>query len=272
MRFIVIALCFCVTSAALAQSPDKGHLSGKRAQQASQQQRGTEKAPIYVQTLVPPKSKEDAQREAEDRQQKADLERDIFRVNVFQLVFNGLLVLTTLGMGLITLKAANAAEKSANVANETMLTMKDTAERQLRAYVSVETYAPTDVDGKRMEGKYGLLVKNRGQTPARKVRSWMAYVVREFPLAGPLASNTTSGSVAILSPGEEQVIINDWPRVSEADVAAVSGGKKAAYIFGEVLYEDVFGKERYTRFRLFQSGAGVGHQRLANYPEGNEAT
>lgn len=283
MRLPVVICLLCIAASALAQSGPlaltpaagaevKGQESATIPKPTANYRQGTKESPLIVEVLPSKKTDEDTARITKDSEDRAQNER-VTRFGVWaSVILSFLLVIANGALFVYTRKAANAAKDSADAAKQTALTIRDTAERQLRAYVSVETYVPTDVDKRRMDGKYGLLVKNRGQTPAHKVRSWMAYTVREFPLAGPLTSNMESGSVAILAPAEEQVIINDWPRVSEEDIAAVVAGSKAAYIFGEVLYEDVFGTARHTRFRLFQSGKGVSHQRLANYPEGNEAS
>jgi hypothetical protein len=172
----------------------------------------------------------------------------------------------------ISRDAARTAQNSAEAASRMAQTMKETAERQLRAYISVETQQLRDKEGKSIPGRAGFMIKNRGLTPAHKVRHWARTLVREYPLNGPLTEKEgKSGSMTVLAPGEEQVITLPFPPVTEQQTGDAIEWKIAMYFYGEVIYEDAFGVERHTRFKLFQSGEGIAIQRLASYHDGNEA-
>lgn len=75
------------------------------------------------------------------------------------------------------------AAKSAETARQTVETMKDTAERQLRAYVSI-TSNGVDVSTRQV-GLYGIKIniRNRGNTPAMNVRMpSVGCAILPFPL------------------------------------------------------------------------------------------
>ena len=155
----------------------------------------------------------------------------------------------------------------------TFLIMARTARRQLRAYVSADTCAVSDAAGKEIPNKIGISVRNAGQTPAHDLRSWVATGLHEFPLRDPLGrlSEDHPMVASVLNPGDHKTLIVDWPTYS-VDPAEVNAGTVAVYLWGEILYKDVFGYRRHTTFRFFQDLKTAKLQRWANYKSGNEAT
>jgi hypothetical protein len=79
-----------------------------------------------------------------------------------------------------TKKAANAAKDSAEAATATVRQMRDTAEKQLRAYVCVDSavlrFPQPDVPEAQVH------FRNCGQTPAYGVRGWIHTWFAEYPL------------------------------------------------------------------------------------------
>jgi hypothetical protein len=122
------------------------------------------------------------------------------------------------------------------------------AERQLRAYVNVDG---AEVSFKPGETVALVSIKNSGQTPAYNVRHRTVIWVAECPLnsvlpAGPpslLKSKSTISSQDILT------MIGNHP-ISEQQKTAVAEGTMAIYVYGHVIYTDVFRKNRKTKFRL----------------------
>jgi hypothetical protein len=135
----------------------------------------------------------------------------------------------------------------------------NTSRAQLRAYLSVVIGGAVFQDANlRFEGAPN--VKNNGQTPAYKVRTWISADIisanlaetYDFDKARPADLGESQASVG---PGETRtlrgVVEN---RVPDADVAMIKEGVKAAlWAWGEVHYDDAFGKPHMVRFsqRLF---------------------
>jgi hypothetical protein len=136
---------------------------------------------------------------------------------------------------------------------------EETAERQLRAYVSVSS-AEVRKFGTAQPLEARVVVRNSGQTPAYKLRNQIAIAAAKFPVKKfpdyPEWKSTSSG---FLGPGE---IIQSWinaPRaLTTEEQAKVVSGEVAIYVSFEVRYWDTFGKkEHFAQFRGFYRGDGV---------------
>jgi hypothetical protein len=131
---------------------------------------------------------------------------------------------------------------------------EDTAQRQLRAYISIED---VEVHDFRIGGspRFVAIIKNRGQTPAYRVRS---VVIVRSSAAGPDSFRIRFGNVdrvssSELGPGQG---IPHWSTkkgaVLEAgDLAEVLTGIKTVIFAGVVTYNDAFGRRRRTIFRHY---------------------
>jgi hypothetical protein len=135
---------------------------------------------------------------------------------------------------------------------------KDTAQRQLRAYVSLE---PTALHGFGVvnctEAHY--ILRNTGQTPAKDVRVYSGIFVlpykTPFPfphiLKEPVASRTT------LFPGQHHNGFKPHERrLTDSEVTAILDGTKTRLFYvGIVEYTDVFEANRWTKFCYSVGGA-----------------
>jgi hypothetical protein len=158
----------------------------------------------------------------------------------------------------------------------TAYVMRASAQRQLRAYVHISD--PTRVGVHQDAPEFSFLVKNFGQTPARKGTFW--YVtdkgnyhkvsgfkkppgvgIGQFELA-PLGTITITGANST----EPKV------RLTGEEMTEFQGGTFALFVFGEFAYIDVFNKRRTTKFRLRYGRDSVYHSRLSNCEEGNDST
>lgn len=145
------------------------------------------------------------------------------------------------------------AQQSADAAEMLANTMKDTAERQLRAYLSVMVGTALSQDraqGRKFKGMPRVI--NMGQTPAHKVayNSNAAIMPSELPVdfTFPLPGET-SGS-GVLGPHQTfdmgKAVVDFCP---DAEVDDIKIGKgKILYIWGIITYTDVFGNPWHTKF------------------------
>lgn len=146
-----------------------------------------------------------------------------------------------------------------------------TAERQLRAYVQVSG-AKAKVPIRDGVLEVALTLKNFGQTPAHHVTSWIGIAAfnagqqphfpspgDDFGLArGPIGPGAPRDFTIPLA---ESMTAPRWQ--------ALENGDAAVYVWGEIRYADIFGKKRFTRFRLRMSGEGASDGRFSMCEEGN---
>jgi hypothetical protein len=130
-----------------------------------------------------------------------------------------------------------------------------TAERQLRAYISVE---PGDVfwqNGKRkVRFEFRPVLINNGTTPAKEVT-----VVSNIWITAPnIATNFNYNLVRVSNPLASVVSIGSqkskfhsavfFRKVTLAEAKALLKGAATFHIFGKVEYMDIFDKKRTTNF------------------------
>jgi hypothetical protein len=122
--------------------------------------------------------------------------------------------------------------------------------------------------------KVTIRIKNFGQTPAHKLRSWSFIGFYKFPLEVPLDTPDYVGaSLSTLGPTGIITQYAELPSaLNQAEFNAVLKGDGAIYVSGELFYIDVFNVERSTKFRFVSTGSDFEHCKLAICNEGNEAT
>jgi hypothetical protein len=174
--------------------------------------------------------------------------------------------------------------------------MRDTARRQLRAYVVVErgivanVADPPAMPGEKIEtvarimnpraGPHAqITIKNTGQTPAYNLVHWAGIGLFEWPLKTILPSTMPkpdSNYWNVLGPDVPEVKTLRMPqRLSSDQIQGLNNGKMAIYCYGEIRYKDAFKKTRFTRYRCMYATPhcgiiGIGTD-LVYCEEGNEA-
>jgi hypothetical protein len=133
----------------------------------------------------------------------------------------------------------------------------DMAKRQLRSYISVEGAAILQFGDTSIAPEAHVIFKNSGQTPAYKVRGWIAIKMTEFPFSGTfedVGSQLPFASV-IGSGGSPSGIIATKRSLSNEENRNIRDGTGALFVWGELTYKDAFKAPHYTRFRLFFGGS-----------------
>lgn len=174
-----------------------------------------------------------------------------------------LLFLATMGLWLATWQLVRSS--------------KDTAERQLRAYISCRSITASDLLVGR---KPVFLVKfrNGGQTPAHALKTHVKIKSERTPIPSTMFSpllTSDEGSIAVLGPGDKSTVetIGDIS-ILPGHVDSLVNGTVHLFVFGRLDYRDVFGRQRTTQFRLQLVSESItdGKAKFAACPEGNEAT
>jgi hypothetical protein len=178
---------------------------------------------------------------------------------------------------LIWIQASETAKATQAMLRQVEVTT-DTAERQLRAYLCVsrsEVKFP-------MEGiaVASVHVKNCGVTPAYEVRHWIHTWLEAHPLSVslPTPAEDFKMSTAILGASDFHIMESE-PHVIDPNWIPAFGTKMATlYVYGRIEYRDVFGKTRFTNYRLIYGGmhnrpkTKEGNGILSHDVDGNDAS
>ncbi len=249
------------------------HKKTQAAQQpAQQEQRGTQDSPFVVKVLPTPKSTQETEAEAQDREKKAATDRNLVNatwvlaaIGVLQLIVFGLqaamlrqTVDASVGQSESMERHIAEAARSATAMENIAATIQVGNEAIMRAYLTVTI--GTALFQERREGQADLKFEvranlvNTGNTHARKVRMRKKADILpnplpdgfEFPLPDPPHDDgdMTVGAHLNYIVGST---VDDF--VVDAEVAAIKEGNgKVLHSWGLITYEDIFGKPHWTKF------------------------
>jgi hypothetical protein len=132
------------------------------------------------------------------------------------------------------------------------------AERQLRAYIFPQELTVTGVELGKRPTAY-MVVKNTGLTPATDVIAWAGVWVGNFPLQAELIHATPefmkTASRRSVGPGATFTINHAWNEVlTEQHMQMLRSGAAAVFVWGEIIYVDIYGQKRTTGFRSYYGG------------------
>ncbi|WP_166294416.1 hypothetical protein [Bradyrhizobium sp. 2S1] len=236
----------------------------------------------------------EAERQEEERREKAANERGLVVATWILALVTGLLFLAAAiqaglfvwqlgymreGMKDATTAAraskesAETAKLQAEIASGTLQTMRDIAERQLRAYVGISGSSIADVQtGAPMAT---VIIKNFGQTPAYDVEAWIHLWVAEHPLNEvlPDAPPEMKKAKGTLYPGSTLIFqMPKDPPVKKEYIHLLGTSEGTIYVYGGIIYRDIFNNRRFTKYRLIYGGPhGMTGNLMGNDREGNEA-
>jgi uncharacterized protein (UPF0333 family) len=171
----------------------------------------------------------------------------------------------------LTRQAADAASRAAGAAEASNRQSREMAEKELRAYVSVDSAQITGVESGHPPVAT-LVFKNSGLTPAYDLTGMGGIGMEAAFDSLPPAVGSPRQSKSSLPPGTPTKWFHLAPRpLIPEETAALRDGTMTLWVYGEIRYRDAFGIDRFTRYR-FQIGGGVGIQgvNLAVCEEGNE--
>lgn len=133
---------------------------------------------------------------------------------------------------------------------------EDTAKRQLRAYISVESGMNWRQDQRRKTVfEFRPVVENNGQTPANKVRIISMIEVRapivppDFDFDIPDTFVGALGSVTTIGAGKTKIHSRILPaKLTRAELKEIAKGSKCFHVWGVVRYDDIFDQPHTTNF------------------------
>jgi hypothetical protein len=168
-----------------------------------------------------------------------------------------------------TKKSAAAAEDSANAARAAVELSDKTAERQLRAYINVET---TSLSWKKGVAVAAISLRNAGQTPASSmVFRGIIATNDDIPLGAMLPSSfgdtptnfiigdqDTAKVTRILGQGREETFTIESAGTPFVKKSTKTRFPRKLFVIGAIYYNDIFGKPRHTRFCIYYLSPEVG--------------
>jgi hypothetical protein len=244
-------------------SPPRKAAETKRPFQTDK--RGTTEQPLTVNLIPTPEQKTDAGEEKANAERKAVDDRKLVEYTGY-LVFVGVVQFGVFVLQLIAFTAqalymrrtvsemqstTSAAIRAACAAEETIGHMRETAQRQLRAYVYPVSVTLSDFAIGSIPTAE-IAIKNTGQTPAYKLRFIEAMVFGRVPPGilpdltippDPPQMTLGAGMHMHVKHGEARTLADD-------ERTAIMNGTGALYAFGKIEYFDVFKQARFTDFRF----------------------
>lgn len=149
-------------------------------------------------------------------------------------------------------RAADAATASAEATQRMTGVMQDTAERQLRAYISA---SPTLINlfNETRAAQAGFRIENHGQTPAQNLAISSNVAIFPYPLPPNFQFPELKGpgeSRAVVHPGShgDGSAFAPAPFTRDQLELICKADQQRLYVFGRITYTDIFGKNRETRF------------------------
>jgi hypothetical protein len=220
---------------------------------------GTEKAPFVVKIIgSEPKAQDGASNNADSHHEQPP---DWWMIG---------LTLALVGVGVLQLVSFII---QARRLGDTVNVMKDTAQRQLRAYVSIfDARIAFDTDGRTFRPT--IVLQNAGQTPAYDVASWTdgdAFDASKPPsFSQPIPADQRTLRT-VVGPGMKFTLNSQKVTEIPGIEGHVRDGTTAIYVWGRVDYRDAFGRTWPLEFRCRAHPLPGGHWLLAPTPEGNDA-
>ena len=154
------------------------------------------------------------------------------------------------------IQMVNAGEQTEQIIEQ----MRDTAHRQLRAYVLVWA---AQIKFKNLNApEVQVHFKNFGQTPAYQLHGWISIWIGEYPLKISLPqppSDFRKGTETLGPSRSTMFTASKNPAVSAQFVPLLGTARGTIFIYGEVSYIDAFGHSRKTRYRLMHGGSEPAH-------------
>jgi len=231
-------------------SPPQRHTDEPR-DNTSADNRGTLEHPLIVKTVRTP---EEAQQETDDRNEKSANDRRLTWATVA-------LAFMTAGLVAYTGVLSHATRKLVRDA-------KDTAKRQLRAYVFIENAWLKQVAG-HSAWEITYRVKNFGQTPASRVVVTDKGVAVDQVDGWTLPKPENASNLGSLAPSVD--FVDSWTdKIEFVSLQDLRDERKTICLVGRIDYVDAFDEKRWTTFCYILTGDIPSDGEMEVHEYGNE--
>lgn len=218
---------------------------------------GSEKSPIAVRTIPPEKSKEDLDKDSYEAGEKRDLDRDAVKFNrwtafatiamLFVAVLQALFFAWQLKLMRTAMRdseaASNAATLGAKAARDNADVARETMIAGHRAYVQyhlIRFISHSEIGTENIYWQMHPQWINVGRTPARGLKLFVKYELRDTPVPEDFSFEITSEEMLAAALPTGSIITTNSRPFFGTDLLAVRDGKKYLYIWGKATYNSVF--------------------------------
>lgn len=272
MRYLLLLSFILFASVAYSENekPNNPGSKGQGQKAASQQ------PPVVVNVLPPTKSKEEAEHEAQERKEKAELDRklvewtaDLARYTADLASFTRVLAVVAAFQLIVFAYQGWQLKRTVDSADKNAII-------ELRAYVHIHHVRLMQQLDPKVITNLDVVIRNSGKTPARRVTAWGATHLMEFPPLSDLPGKPTGPRPAQFNIAADAMVGQNnlsarAPTLEE--INAIRDGTMVLYAYGEIRYYDVFDKERITQYRYACGGSyGPAEGNLWACEKGNETT
>ena len=174
------------------------------------------------------------------------------------VIFTGILTFVTIWQGYLARLALRETKRSADAAYKSVMIARDYAERELRAYLSVEAgHFTMQVPANNVRVEVTPIIYNGGQTPASDVQFYCVakmlpfHLPPEIDLTIPETGPEESVFTVAAQQRHQGVVFADriYTDNEVRDMQLLN--QRAFYVYGTVTYRDVFGNDWHTNFCYF---------------------
>jgi hypothetical protein len=162
---------------------------------------------------------------------------------------------------------------AAGAAWQTVHTMRDTATRQLRAYVAIPKLRIRRVElGSKPVAV--IKIKNSGQTPAYDLRGHFGLALFPYPFKD-VGEPATPNEISVIDVGPNQAIVARAELIGPLEqkhIDALRDGRGAMLLVGHVTYRDAFGQTHRMDAKLRYTRQVFGSNKMEICPDGNKST
>jgi hypothetical protein len=231
----------------------------KPGQHMTTDQRGTEQSPIVVKVLPTARSQEEADRDAKEQDERSANDGAIVSVTqklvyaTIALAGIGLLQLIVFGMQARRLKETVIAAKvssDAYMSGERAWVITSAPEKVPTLGFEPDPGERRDFGGCGTKNTFFCSLLNRGRTAAKLLEMSIQYR-RGNPVPPIPNYGTATPFNILLVPGDSvgtTVTLNPEAILTKAEWLSVRERKSFLFVYGFILYEDVYGRRHETRF------------------------
>lgn len=230
-----------------AQQPQQSAKSQPQLQQPQQapasDQHGTEQSPLSVKVIPAPKSEEEAARERQEREEKAELDRKLVKFNgdlahyTLVLAIVAMLQFLALFVQAVFLRLAfKATKKSADIAEASLVTLERAS--VFMPDINTNWHPDTSRPGK-FWWHFRPIWQNSGSTQTKDMITNVACDFRDTPLPQDFDCPPNAESYPAIIPPKGFVYGTTFT-LTDDELIEVQKGTKFFYIWGTATYLDVF--------------------------------
>lgn len=170
-------------------------------------------------------------------------------------------------------KSVASSERAAKAAEDSVEVTRDTAKRQLRAYLVVSPGGITDIHPERTM-QPAFKVANVGQTPASRCSTNCTAIIVPPDFAYTVPMPTVDEVIeedSVVGPTQGHICtVADVPDTDSNIVNELARGEKNVLVYGCVTYRDVFGERHSARFlHLYKGGKFSADKAQIKYADSN---